>query len=315
MVPDDPRSIEDLSKVTMQHVEGEKLRLLYIATQTASMNLKIGAAVKEVMKIYTEALGTPSTAGLAIPTVSLKVRAASAMLVCSAIVQCFGLPSVSNQTVLEIMKNTVWDDAGNNIVATGMVAGIGTIGVLAGPYAIAAGALNFQLAVPAIARLMLILAVDLILILVRAFMTKTTRCVGQPDGKDVAFAARDYRAISADVHKAIFEFVPKRNILKSFRYEKIQMGLTRIVEEFKEQVVKDLRPDRQGRADTESLVNDHETIDKEIDEARDVLSGLGAEVNDDSPRIQESLIEALSLGSTGDSDKRDKSFLTTAEHT
>ncbi|KAL8881229.1 MAG: hypothetical protein Q9192_007845 [Flavoplaca navasiana] len=139
-------SIEDLSKVTMQHVKGEKLRLLNIATQTASMNLKIDAAVKEVMKVYTEALGTPSTAGLAIPTVSLKVRAASATLVCSAIVQCFGLPSVSNQTVLEIMKNTVWDDAGDNVVSTGTVAGIGSIGVLGGPYAIAAGALNFQLA-------------------------------------------------------------------------------------------------------------------------------------------------------------------------
>lgn len=293
----------------MQNVKGEKLRLLYIATQTASMNLKIDAAVKEVMKVYTEALGKPSTAGLVIPTVSLKVRAASAMLVCSAIVQCSGLASVSVQTVVEIMKNTVWDEAGDNVASTGMVAGIGAIGVLAGPYAIAAGALNFQFAVPAIARLMLILAGDLILILVRAFMTKTTRCVGQPEEKDVALAARDYRGISAEVHKAIFELLPKRNALKSFRFEKVQMGLKRIVERFKEQVVKDLRLDRQGpRADTESFANDDEAIDKKIDEARDVLSGFRAEVNDNGPPIQESPIEALSLESTGDSDENDASF-------
>ncbi|KAL9631425.1 MAG: hypothetical protein Q9204_004232 [Flavoplaca sp. TL-2023a] len=285
----------------MQNVKDEKLRLLYIATQTASMNLKIEAAVLEVMKVYTEVLGTASTAGLAVPIVSSKIRAASAMLVLSAIIRCFGLPSVSTQTVVEIMRSTVWDDDGHYVASAGMVAG----GTLA----------NFQMAVPATARLMLILAGDLILILIRTLKTTTTRGVGQPDGKDVALAARDYRAISADVHKAIFELVPRRNILKSFRFEKVQMGLERIVEKFKEQVVKDLRLDRQSRADTESFANDHEAIDKEIDEAREVLSGLGAKVNDNGPRIQESLIETLSLGSTGDSDKRDKSFFTTAEHT
>ncbi|KAL8884032.1 MAG: hypothetical protein Q9215_007834 [Flavoplaca cf. flavocitrina] len=269
---DDPKSIEDLNKITMQNVKDEKLRLLYIATQTASMNLKIDAAVKEVMKVYTDVLGTSSTAGLVVPIVSSKMRAASGMLVCSAIVQCFGLPSVSTQTVVEIMKNTIWEDAGDNLVPVGVVAGIG-IGLFGAPFFLAGGAMNFQMAVPATARLMLSLAGDLILILLRAFRITTTRCVGQPGEKDVALAARYYRAISADVHKAIFELVPKRNLLKSFRYEKVQMGLKRIVEKFKEQVVKDLRLDRQSRADTESFANDHEAIDKEIDEARDVLSG------------------------------------------
>ena len=313
----------------MQNVKDENLRLLYIATQTASMSLKIDAAVKEAMKVYTDALGTASAVGLVVPPVYLRVRDASTMLVCSAIVRCFGLHSVSTQTVVDIMKNTVWNDAGNKVASTGMVAGIRTIGLLGGPLVVAARALNFQLTVPSIAvaavnlqlavtdiaRLMLFLAGDLILILVRAFMTKTTRCVGQPEEKDVALAAKDYRAISADVHKAIFELVPRRNLLKSFRYEKVQMGLKRIVENFKEQVVGDLPLDRQNRADTESFASDHQAIDKEVDEARDVFSGLGAEVNDNGPWNQESVIEALSLGGTGDGDGSDESSWTSAEDT
>ncbi|KAL8758512.1 MAG: hypothetical protein Q9199_001424 [Rusavskia elegans] len=284
--PDDPKSIDNLSRVTLENVKDEKLQLLYIATQTASVNLKIDAAVKEVMRIYTKVLGTASASGI-VPTASATNRAGSAIAVCRAIVQCFGLPTVNTQTILEIIKSIVWDDAGQNVmvafsevVATaGMVVTVGSFGM---PFSLAAGALNFPLVVPATTRLMLMLASNLILILVRAFRITTTTCVGQPEEKDVVKAAKDYRLISADVHIEIFKLVPKRNVVKSFRYSKVRVGLKRIIEDFKEEVVKDLSLDRSGR-DT--------ATDKDVEESRKIFSDLWAEVNAKDEQIQQRILE------------------------
>ncbi|KAL8775566.1 MAG: hypothetical protein Q9209_000062 [Squamulea sp. 1 TL-2023] len=287
----DPKTIENLSRITSENVKDEKLQLLYIGTQTASVNLKIDAAVKEVMKIYTRVLGTASASGI-VPTASSANRAGSAITVCRAIVQCFGLPTVNIQTILEIMKSTVWDDAGHNVmiafsevIATaGVFASVGSFGA---PFFLVAGALNFPLVVPATTRLMLMLASDLILILVRAFRSTTTTCVGQPEEKEVALAAREYRAIGADVHKEIFKLVPKRNVVKSFRYSKVRLGLKRIIEKFKDEVVKDLSTDPSGRAGRKSSASDHTTIDNEVEESRKLFSGLRAKVNDKGEQVQE----------------------------
>lgn len=248
------------------------------------MNQKIDAAVKKVMRIYTKVLGTASASGI-VPTASATNRAGSAISVWRAIIQRFGLPMVNTQTILEIMKSTVWDDAGHNVmvafsevVATaGMVVTVGSFGM---PFFLAAGALNFPLAVPATTRLML--ASDLILILVRAFRITTTICVGQPEEKDVAKAAKDYRLISADVHKEIFKLVPRRNVVKSFRYSKVRVGLKRIIEDLKEEVVKDLSLDRSGR---------DAATDKEVEESRKIFSDLWAEVNAKDEQIQQRILE------------------------
>lgn len=256
------------------------------------------------MRIYTKVLGTASASGI-VPTASATNRAGSAISVCRAIVQCFGLPTVNTQTILEIMKSTVWDDAGHNVmvafsevVATaGMVATVG----LGMPFVLVAGALNFPLVVPATTRLMLMLASDLILILVRAFRITTTTCVGQPEEKDVAKAAKDYRLISADVHKEIFKLVPRRNVVKSFRYSKVRVGLKRIIEDFREEVVKDLSSDRSGR-DT--------ATDKEVEESRKIFSDLWAEVNAKDEHIQQRILEKSSLEDSESSDESEEWTLT-----
>ncbi|KAL8783816.1 MAG: hypothetical protein Q9213_004362 [Squamulea squamosa] len=328
----DPKSIENLSRITSENVKDEKLQLLYIGTQTASVNLKIDAAVKEVMKIYTRVLGTASASGI-MPTASSANRAGSAITVCRAIVQCFGLPTVNTQTILEIMKSTVWDDAGHNVmiafsevIATaGVFASVGFFGA---PFFLVAGALNFPLVVPATTRLMLMLASDLILILVRAFRSTTTTCVGQPEEKDVALAAREYRAISADVHKEIFKLVPRRNVVKSFRYSKVRLGLKEIIERFKDEVVKDLSLDQSGRAGRKSSAGDQTAIDNEVEDFRKLFSVLRAKVNnkgeqvqetrkllsdmktDEGEKIQETIVEKLSLEDSDSGDESDGMTLT-----
>ena len=311
---DDPKSIEDLSRVTLQNVKDEKLQMLYIATQTASVNLKIDAAVKEVMKIYTRVLGTASASGL-LPAASSTNRAGAAFAVCKAIVQCFGLPTVSTRTVLEIMKSTVWDDAGHNLMVafSELVATVGVLASVASfgaPFFLASGALNFPLVVPATTRLMLMLASDLILIMVKAFRFTTATCVGQPEEKDVALAARAYRAISADVHKAIFKLVPKRNVMKSFRYSKVRVGLKQVIEDFKEKVVKDLSLDRSAAVDRGSSPSVDQATDEEVEDGRKQLSDLKAAMEDQGKQRKQPLIEKLSLEDSESSDESDGITLT-----
>lgn len=281
---DDGKSIERLNQITLDNVKDEKLQLLYIATQTASVNLKINTAIGEVMKIYRRVLGTASTLS-SIPTATTTNRAGAATAICKAIVQCFGLPTVNYKTVLEVVKNTVWDDAGHNvlvifseIVATiGMV---GTVGLGGMPLFLAAGAFNFPLVVPATTRLMLMLASDLILILVRAFKSTTTTCIGQPEEKHVARAARDYRRISGNVHREIFKVVPKSHVVKSFRYGKVRLGLEEVVKQFQEEVTKDLNSDQYGSEGMGSSVSNRTQIDDEHDASSKLLTEARAELQD-----------------------------------
>lgn len=258
------------------------------------------------MKIYKQVLGTVSALSWA-PGSSSTNRAASAISICKAIVQCFGLSTVTSQTVLEIVKRVVWDDAGHNLLIafSEAIATLGivvTVGFGGMPFFMAAGAFNFPLVVPATTRLMLMLASDLILILVRAFNITTTTCVGQPGEKDVAKAARDYRRISGDVHKEVFRLVPKRNVIKSFQYSKVRLGLEAIVTRFKE-VTKGLSSDQYSRAGSESFASDSTMVNKELEESRKLFPEAKAELNDKMPQIQETIAAKLSAESSESGDE------------
>ncbi|KAL8664470.1 MAG: hypothetical protein Q9202_003020 [Teloschistes flavicans] len=285
----DHKSIERLNQITLENVKDEKLQLLYIATQTASINLKISTAVGKVMQIYRRVLGTTATFSF-VPTASTTNRAGAAMAICKAIVQCFGLPTVNYQTILEIVKNTVWDDAGHNalVVFSEAVAAAGVMGtILAGglPVFLAAGAFNFPLVVPATTRLMLMLASDLILILVRAFRSTTTTCVGQPEERHVARAARDYRYFSGDVHREIFALVPKTNVVKSFRYGKVRLGLEDVIRRYQEEVTRDSIEDRFNRASMKSFVSDRSLMN-EIEALKELVPKSMSELHEKEAEIR-----------------------------
>lgn len=302
---DDHKSIERLNQVTLEHVKDEHLQLLYIGAQTASINLKIYTAVGEVMKIYRRVLGTASTLS-SIPSAPTTNQAGAALANCKAIVQCFGLPTVNYQTILEIVKNTVWDDAGHNILlffseAVAIAGLMGTMLLYGAPVVLAAGAFNFPLIVPATTRLMLMLASDLILILVRAFRSTATTCIGQPEEKHIVRAATDYRRISGDVHREILRLVPKRNVVKSFRYGKVRLGLEEVVQRFQEEVTKD--SDLFSRAGMRSFGSDRNMIDKELEESKNLMTGSRAELRDKTAEIQETIAARIKLGSPESTDE------------
>lgn len=100
---DDQKSIEYLSQVTLENVKGPQLHMLYIATQTADINLKISTAIARVMRIYKKVLVTTASLCFA-PGGTAANRASSAISICKEVVHCFGLPTISSETILNIVK-------------------------------------------------------------------------------------------------------------------------------------------------------------------------------------------------------------------
>ena len=302
MAIDDKSSIERLNQVTLENVKDERLQLLYIATQTAGTNLKINAATGEIMKIYRRVLGTASSLSC-LPMASSINRTTSAISICKSIIHCFGLPTVNHDTIFEIVKSIVWDDAGHNvsIIFSEAAATLAMIATVAGgglPFFLAAGAFNFPLVVPATTRLILMLASDLILILVRAFKITTTTCVGQPGEKDVARAARDYRLISKDVHREVFKLVPKTktNVVKSFRYSKVRLGFEKVIEKFKEEVTKDLSTSqpRCGHHNN-GLASDTTIVDREMEDMKKIFPQATVELSAKTKQIEDTITAKMSL--------------------
>jgi hypothetical protein len=284
---DDRTSVETLTETTFQCFSHEKVRLLYIRAQVTLIDLKIDLALGEVMRIYKRILGsTVSTAG--VPSAITSNRMAAAIDVCRSIITCFGVQTVSAETAMEICKANVWDDMGNNFhlalaeaaAAVSLASTIISGGI---PFFLIPMAANIPLVVPATVRLFLMLACDLTLILRRAFMEATIRCVGQPVKKDVEAAARAYRQHCKEVHQRIKKLVPRGKIHRSFQTNVIKLGITSIVEEFKTKVMEDVgfpkspgyRNEHQKSLsvlsfDSETLNEDREDIRKAVAEMKEM---------------------------------------------
>ena len=268
-------SIKRLSDVTLQNVKYENLRLLYVAAQVAEIDLKINLAIIETMSVYRRVLGTTSILGF-VPTAALGDFTVSAISISKAIVHCFGLPTMSHYTIYEIVKTSIWDDLGHYVSIT-----------------IAQAFIPLPLAVLATTRLMLLLASDIILILVRAFKETTYTFVGQPTEKDVENAARFYRPMSAKVHREVLKLVPKRNVTKSYRHNDVRLGLEKIVHGFKNEVTSDINSGRQ--AGSNSSDSDRTAVEEEMNDLVTDIKTAEAEMRDPET-IARSGLAGLSVG-------------------
>lgn len=241
---EDKTSIRLLAEETARCFDNEKVRMLYIAAQVARIDLKVDLAVTKTMHIYTRILKTASSVSM-VPLGNTAHRVTVAVVVCKAVVHAFGVPSVTAATVQEIVKNVIWDDMGRNfsvfvadVIATTGV--FGTIAFFGAPVFLAAGAVNIPIIVPATAELLLMLACDIILILVRAFKDCTHQCLGQPLKKDIEKAALAYRDFAKRVHQEIKDLIPKFNTIKGFQTTKIKLGVGRILQRYTELFVEQL---------------------------------------------------------------------------
>ena len=97
------------------------------------------------------------------------------------------------------------------------------------PVFLAAGAVTIHIIIPATAELLLMLSRDVNLILIRALKDCTQQCLGQPLKKDIEKAALAYRQFAKEVHQEIKDMIFKFNIIKVFRFAKIQFGVEKMM--------------------------------------------------------------------------------------
>ena len=140
------------------------------------------------------------------PTINKKVATTA---VTKAIINCFGLPTVSADTAVEALKSTVWNSLGTNAtfaLAEGLqlIGLTGTVFAAGIPAWLITGSINASYIVPATCRLFLMMACDLIFVLARSFKEVTFRANGQPNERDVSAAARNYKIRGA--------YIPRKKV-------------------------------------------------------------------------------------------------------
>lgn len=111
--PDDDTSIAQLSKATSSCFDTDKVRLLYIRAQVTRIDLKVDLAICEIMRRYRRLLRS-STGSAFAPMGSTINRKISTTAVTRAVINCFGLPTVSAEAAIEALKASVWHLSGTN---------------------------------------------------------------------------------------------------------------------------------------------------------------------------------------------------------
>lgn len=243
---DDDESISQLSKTTSQCFDTDKVRLLYIRAQVTRIDLKIDLALCEVNKRYKKLVRRATGTSYAVGGASIN-RKASTNNVTKAVINCFGLPSVSADTAVEALKATVWKTWGTNMQLAmaevlQLVGLTGTVFAAGIPAWLITGSINASYVVPATCRLFLIMAMDLTFVLARSFKELTFRASGQPNERDVSAAARNYavRGYAQHVHRDIKSLIPRRDVRSSYKVEVIRQALEDMVTRYKDRLMEDV---------------------------------------------------------------------------
>ena len=172
-------------------------RLLYIRAQVSRIDLKVDLALSDLMKRYKKLVRSATGTSFAAGGSTINKNVATKNLT-AAIVNCFGLPTVSASTAVEALKANVWNHLGSNVALAladtfSAVGFTGTVFAMGIPVWAVTGAINTTYVVPIICRLFLTTGCDLIFVLARSFKEVTFRAGGQPNEKDVSSAARIYK--------------------------------------------------------------------------------------------------------------------------
>lgn len=198
------------------------------------MDLKVDSATNDTMRILKQnILSSASKFSLRIPNIQASERAD----ICKAVVRSFGIPSVTPTTIQQIVNSLVWGNSvqGFSVYFTEMnpilFPGSG-LSIIFGEMVFILGVRSILLFLPALVCLILTLACDLTLILLRAFQKCTHQCLSHPLMKDIKEAAYAYRGLSKEVHKSIKDLVSMSNVFENFRIDKIKIGYSGILQKY-----------------------------------------------------------------------------------
>lgn len=221
------------------------LRKVHSPNISSPIDLKIDLAIAETMRRYKKMIRrTGTNFGLFGATITQKV---TVHLLTKAIINCFGLPTVSSDLALEALKANVWKTLGANIQLAfaelfALFGLTGTVFAAGIPVWLITGSINASHIVPTTCRLFLIMACDLTLVLARSFREVTFRARGQPNEKDVGAAARNYavRGYAHNVHRDIKDLIPRKQPLAAFKVENVQRGVEDLFARYKDNLMQDV---------------------------------------------------------------------------
>lgn len=243
---EDDASIATVSKTTSHCFDTDKVRLLYIRAQVTRIDLKVDLALAEVLRRYKALVRTATGVSFTVSGPTAHRKTASNK-VCKAILNCFGLPTVSADTAIEALKQNVWNHVGFDF-SVALAECINTLGYVGSGFAggapawILSGMISVPLVVPSTCRLFLTMSCDLILTLVRSFQDAANRTAQMPTERDVQAAARVYRikGYSQHVHSDIKRLVPKRNVAACYKFETIKQTIEGFVSNYKDKLMDDV---------------------------------------------------------------------------
>jgi len=160
-------------------------------------------------------------------------------IICTDVLKIFQYPTFNADIALRTISNALlgnWEAnaiqmAGQALGSAGAITTGTGVGWIPGVALLAGAAVANTVAVPQYGRLLLMCTVDVVLIMERVYW-KTLKSNGQATAQDVEEACEWYsREKVGGVHEDIKALLPVWSIWGAFQYDKLNVGLAKIVEE------------------------------------------------------------------------------------
>jgi hypothetical protein len=207
------------------------VRQLFIAAQICSIQPKIEASITNSLRLYAHAVRTT-----AVPIAFSGCAATTTVsaIICTDILKIFQCSTFNLDIAARAISNAFvrnWEGnglqiAGQVLTTVGMVTASTGVGLLPGAAIGVGAAMTSALAIPQFGRLLLMCTVDVILIMERVFWLAE----GKPEAKDIETACSWYRENKVvQVQQDVKALLPAWGIWSSYNYDKLKIGLAKIV--------------------------------------------------------------------------------------
>lgn len=219
-MPENEKSIQNLLHGTYSSLDNARVRLMFVATQTCNVDMKVEAAINEGIIIFRSGAFATS---LPLPLMSVGTQATAGGLICHRFLKVFGYSQVNTDVLFQTIKNAWLGNLEAN--ALQFVASLAT-SVLLGPVAWTTSAALAAFSVPKTARMLLMCVADVILILERAFWYEPGTVTGESIHNATLWYAGKMAAVHADVKNSIRWY----SLIKSHQLGLIKADLEVIIQ-------------------------------------------------------------------------------------
>lgn len=229
--PDDPDSITSVMTETIGSIDNAQVRLICIAAQTCSIDIKIEASIKESVRLYKHGIRT-----VAVPGYLASIAGTSSVggLISQHILDIFGFTGISLDLAIKIIGTAL---TGNKRLyaaeAAAAAANIGAafaptgLGLPAAAIIFGGATMTSLMTVPSWGRMLLMTIVDVILIVERAYWLCEDKQIEASSMEDACQYYSNHK--QATVHAEVKAILPTMNVFAAFRYDTLEANIKTLV--------------------------------------------------------------------------------------